>query len=280
MLPSNRRCSMKQPPIEICSSSGSSFQSQTMLKIPKKKVQRKLDFVVTTPAKAIHARARAITPSSTLTKDESDVRKVAKSNKIYTAGLAKARVIEFPDQFFETPNNTNTLFCRCCARAVDLKKSTVQTHVLSARHTHARDKYMLAKEQDCYMTDYFDTQSARWNGDTLPKDVIRGRMRVLRVMMLSGIALYKLDDDVSGLKEVLQAGTANLSYSALRDLIPFMRSSEKTLIKGEIPSSTRFTIITDGTTDVCEIFAVLVRWLSVDGKIQQRVVACSMYKKV
>lgn len=97
--------------------------------------------------------------------------------------------------------------------------------------------------------------------------------------MLSGIALYKLDDDVSGLKEVLQAGSANLSYSAMRDLIPYVRSCEKTLIGKELPRSARFTIITDGTTDVSEICTVLVRWLSADGKVEQRVVACSMYKK-
>lgn len=252
----------------------------SQVKVAKVKVQKKLNFnILSTPAKAQQARNRVITPSSTLSKQTKDESQEKKEKKAYSAGLSMTRLNEFPDQFFEIPKNTNSIFCRCCGKAVDLKKSTVQNHVISVGHTRAREKYLLSKERDCYISDYFSSQDCRYNGDTLPKDIIRGRMRVLRVMMLAGIPLYKLEDDVSGLREIFQAGSANLSYSALRDLIPYMRSCEKSLIKKEIPSSARFTIITDGTTDVCEICAILVRWLSLEGKIQQRVVACSMYKK-
>ncbi len=243
------------------------------------KVQKKLNFILTTPAKAAQARDRVVTPSSSRSIEERNEQLKKKQTKVYSAGLAKTRLAEFPDQFFEIPDRTNTLFCRCCGRSVDLKKTTVQTHVTSARHTSSREKYLQSRERDSFILDFFDSQSSRYNGDTLPKDIIKGRMRVLRVMMLSGIPLYKLDDEVSGLKELLQAGSSNLSYSALRDLIPNMRSCESTVVKREIPTSTRFTIITDGTTDVCEICTVLVRWLSVEGKIEQRIVACKMYKK-
>ncbi len=61
-------------------------------KVSKSKVQKKLEFVITTPAKAREARDRVVTPSSVLSKQKRDELKKKKDLKVYAPGLAKKKI--------------------------------------------------------------------------------------------------------------------------------------------------------------------------------------------
>jgi hypothetical protein len=90
-----------------------------------------------------------------------------------------------------------------------------------------------------------------------------------------------LEDEVSGLRKIIERSTgAPISVSTLRKCIPLLRDYEKDLIKSELETADPLSLIFDGSTNVCEMFVVIVRWFNVATKtIEQRLVACNFLLK-
>lgn len=95
--------------------------------------------------------------------------------------------------------------------------------------------------------------------------------------MLSGIPLAKLDDDVADFKRLMEKAVGGpISVSHLREIIPDIRAHEVEKIKTELKGAGSFvSIIFDGTTDVCEIAAVIARWTDKQFRPHQRLLAAS-----
>jgi hypothetical protein len=97
---------------------------------------------------------------------------------------------------------------------------------------------------------------------------------------VSGVPPSKLNDDVSGLKHLLEKGNGSISVSHLRELATEVGTIERSVLGKELLNAGPAAIIFDGTTDVCEIAAVLVRWFDLEScKIQQRLVSAAFLQK-
>jgi len=81
-----------------------------MSQVQKVKVQRKLNFILTTPAKAAQARDRVVTPSSSRSIEERNEQLKKKQTKVYSAGLAKARLELCRIVDLRSPTDLNTVF--------------------------------------------------------------------------------------------------------------------------------------------------------------------------
>jgi hypothetical protein len=91
----------------------------------------------------------------------------------------------------------------------------------------------------------------------------------------AGIPLSKVDD----FKELLEEGAYRLSSRhGLSDLIPFIRKQEKEQLMEEI-NGRLVSLIFDGTCRLGEAFCLLVRYISDDWCIKQRLVALKMLEK-
>jgi hypothetical protein len=111
-------------------------------------------------------------------------------------------------------------------------------------------------------------------------EIRSSRLKIARCLLIGGIKLSKLSDPLSGLMEILEKGSAKLTVKSIREAVPTLQEMELIQLKQELKNADFFSIIYDGTTEVCEMFALIVRWFDKSKmKIEQRLVSCSMLQK-
>ena len=80
-------------------------------------------------------------------------------------------------------------------------------------------------------------------------------------------------------RELLEeSGYCLTSVPNMRQLIPFVRQEEEETIKGEI-SGSNISVIFDGTTRLGEALAIVVRFVTADWDIKQRLVRLQLISK-
>ena len=103
-------------------------------------------------------------------------------------------------------------------------------------------------------------------GETLPDSVRVYRVNVVTALLKAGVPLSKLDN----FRQILEENAYSLSDSShLRRLIPFILQDEITKLKQQI-GGRHVAIIFDGTTQVCEAFVIVLRFID-DWVIKERV---------
>ena len=101
------------------------------------------------------------------------------------------------------------------------------------------------------------------------------RIRVLKTFLKAGVPLQKMDD----FRELLEEGGYRLtSVPNMRQFIPFVRKEEEEMIKGEI-SGHDVSVIFDGTTRLGEALVIVVRFITADWEIKQRLVRLQLIAK-
>ena len=101
------------------------------------------------------------------------------------------------------------------------------------------------------------------------------RIRVLKTFLKAGVPLQKMDD----FRELLEEGGYRLtSVPNMRQFIPFVRKEEEEMIKGEI-SGHNVSVIYDGTTRLGEALVIVVRFITADWEIKQRLVRLHLIAK-
>jgi hypothetical protein len=193
------------------------------------------------------------------------------------------RISDFPGHYLkEDPPGSGALYCDCCHISVSNKKNTCDTHIKSQNHLTKKKKQDDNNMKEKVISEFLILQQEdkRINGDTMDMSVRVKRMAVTKTFMMSGIPFNKLEDEISGLKELVEAGSVKLSVRHLRDLIPQIQELELSLIRKEIKNVKYFSIIFDGTTDVCEVANIVLRWFDdVKVNIEQRLIACKLLVK-
>ena len=176
------------------------------------------------------------------------------------------RVKSYPTEPFTVTNKK--LFCSGCREELSLKKSTIQLHIKSVKHTSSKER-LAAKERR--QTDIgnalqrYDSE-VHPSGETLPSSTRMYRVNVVTTLLKAGIPLSKVDC----LRELLEENAYSLCDSAhLRSLIPFILQEETTKLKQDIGGKP-VAIIFDGTTHVCEAFVIVLRYVD-DWVIKQKV---------
>ena len=101
------------------------------------------------------------------------------------------------------------------------------------------------------------------------------RITVVSAFLKAGVPLLKVDS----FRSLLEESAFRLSDSSnLYQLIPFLHDEEKAIIKKEI-NGRELSIIFDGTTHVCEALVIVVRFVTENWKIQQRLVRLMLLAK-
>ena len=93
------------------------------------------------------------------------------------------------------------------------------------------------------------------------------RIKVVRTMLRAGIPLSKIDQFRDLLEEHAFALTSD---TTLRQLLSFLHCEELNDLKRKIADKS-LSIISDGTTHVCEAMVIVARYITDDWEIIQRV---------
>ena len=167
------------------------------------------------------------------------------------------RVREYPEEPLKVSNGK--LFCTGCREELSLKKSSIDLHIRSSKHSKNKEKLKLKEQRELDIAEALKSYQARVHlkGETLPENTRVFRVKVMRAMLQAGIPIEKVD----GLRDLLEeTGYSLCDSSHLRELIPFMLEEEISKLKKEICGK-HLSIIFDGTTHVCEALVVIIRYM-------------------
>ena len=161
------------------------------------------------------------------------------------------------------------LFCTACREELSTKKSSLESHIKSKKHATAKQRMQLNIKRDAGIADALRKYDCSVHpvGEGLPECTRVYRVNVVTAMLKSGLPIHKIDCFRSLLEEHAFSLT---SSSNLRQIIPFIHKNEMEKIK-EAVDKKHVSIIFDGTTHVCEAMVIVVRYVTDDWLINQRV---------
>ena len=109
-------------------------------------------------------------------------------------------------------------------------------------------------------------------GATLSLDVNAYRMTVAHALLKSGTPFTVLDNG-SEIRQLFEDNHGTCPKQACSDLIPLLHKKEQMETLRELNAATAFSISSDGTINVAEALAMIVRFVCPKKTIQQRVLA-------
>ena len=112
-------------------------------------------------------------------------------------------------------------------------------------------------------------------GKNLPEQHQVFRVKVVRSFLRAGIPLNKID----AFKDILEKNGYQLTDKKnLFDLIPFIQQQEQTQLQEKVKDK-NVSIIFDGTSQLGEALAIVVRYITDDWKINQNLIRLQMLAK-
>ena len=184
------------------------------------------------------------------------------------------RVSEFPGE--QLTISASRLFCKACRETISLKRSIIQNHVKSTKHSESKKKLesKVAREGDiAEALKAYDVKMHR-KEETLPAEQQVFRVQILTTFMKAGVPISKL----KVFRDILEAGGFRLTDTRhMLDLIPFVLQEEINRIKNEI-NGRYLSLIFDGTTRLGEVLVIVFRFI-VDWKLKQRLVRLEFLQK-
>ena len=187
----------------------------------------------------------------------------------------KDRVSEFDGEALTV--SVGKLFCTACREELSMKKSVVSNHVSSAKHRAAKIRLDKKQQHEMDISDALQqyTEGIHPKGEHLSDQTRVYRVKVVEAFLKAGIPLTNMDS----FRDLLEESAFSLSSSQhMRDLIPFILSNEQKRIREELQAK-KISVIFDGTTHVAEALAIIVRYVSTDWKICQRLVRVLLVTK-
>ena len=169
------------------------------------------------------------------------------------------------------------MFCEAGREELSEKASITKRHVDSEKHESGVEKIAKKKKRDLTVLDAMKNydKEVHPKGEMLSDNQRVFRVRVLKTFLKAGVPLQKMDD----FRELWEEGGYRLtSIPNMRQLTPFVRKEEEEMIKGEI-SGHNVSVIFDGTTRLGEALAIVVRFITADWEIKQRLVRLQLIAK-
>ena len=226
---------------------------------------------------------RAPRPSELARKRKMAVNKPPKGKRFTSGRESKGTVNikpgqhikEYPSEHFTISNGK--LFCEACRKQLSLKKSTLNNHIQSTKHKDRKIKLQEKEKQDQTIVQalqkYNETHHIR--GETLSIEHQAYRVKVVRTFLCAAVPLNKLDK----FRGLLEESAFRLSDRRfMSDHILFIFKEEQSAIKKELTD--RYTsVIFDGATRLGEAMAVVVRFISNEWTLEQRLINLQMLAK-
>ena len=197
-----------------------------------------------------------------------------KSGKMKST-YVETRIREFKEEPFR--NSGNKLFCDACREEVSEKASVIKQHIQSKKHKSGVERLAKAKKRDVTVLEALKKYDEKVHpiGEMLSDNQRLFRIKTMKTFLKAGVPLQKLDD----FRELLEEGGYRLtSVPNMRQLIPFVRKEEEEIIKGELAGH-NISVIFDGTTRLGEALAIVVRFVTADWEVKQRLVRLQLLAK-
>ena len=120
------------------------------------------------------------------------------------------RLTEFPGESFK--ESAGTVFCTGCREEVGLKKTIIQQHIKSSKHSRGKEKLAVkeSREQDIANV----LKGYRPKGETLSMAQRVYRFKVVRTFLKAGIAINKIDQ----LREIFEEQGYLFTVTQLKSL--------------------------------------------------------------
>ena len=185
------------------------------------------------------------------------------------------RIRKYKDEPFRKSNGE--FFCEASREEVSVKASIIKRHVESSKHKSGKERLSQKKKREMSIVDAMKNydQEVHPKGEMLSDNQRVFRVKVLETFLKAGVPLHKMDD----FHELLEEGGYRLTSAPyMRQLIPFVKKEEEEKIKDEI-SGTNVAVIFDGTTRLGEALAIVIRFVTADWEIKQRLVRLQLIAK-
>ena len=169
------------------------------------------------------------------------------------------------------------LFCSACREEIGLKAQVIRLHLQSKKHATGKERLKKKKVQDVDIAESFKAYSSKEHvvGETLSSECQVYRIKAIKAFLKAGVPLNKIDC----FRDILEEhGTRLAGRRTLSDLVQFVRELEEKNILEEIKGK-KISIIFDGTTRMGEALAVLIRFVSAEWDIQQRLIRLQLLAK-
>ena len=197
-----------------------------------------------------------------------------KSGKMKST-YVETRIREFKEEPFR--NSGNKLFCDACREEVSEKASVIKQHIQSKKHKSGVERLAKTKKRDVTVLEALKKYDEKVHpiGEMLSDNQRLFRIKTMKTFLKAGVPLQKLDD----FRELLEEGGYRLtSVPNMRQLIPFVRKEEEEIIKGELAGH-NISVIFDGTTRLGEALAIVIRFVTADWEVKQRLVRLQLLAK-
>jgi len=169
------------------------------------------------------------------------------------------------------------LFCSACREELSLKRSSVNNHIRSSKHKDRKVKLHSKEKQEKDIANALRKHNEVFHlvGETLPEKLQVFRMKVVRSFLKAGVPFNKIDC----FKDILEENGYRLTdRKNLFDLVPFIQQQEQTQLQ-EVIKNKKISVIFDGTSRLGEALAIVVRYITDDWKIEQKLVRLQMLAK-
>ena len=102
------------------------------------------------------------------------------------------RVKAYPDEYFQVCNKK--LFCQVCREELSLKKSVIDNHIKSVKHTNSKLKVVAKESRTMEITKALKNYDASVHPkrETLPDCVRVFRVRVVTSFLKAGVPISKI----------------------------------------------------------------------------------------
>ena len=170
------------------------------------------------------------------------------------------------------------LRCNACQETLAQKKSTVAKHVKSKKHLNGILSIAKSKKDSQTILKSLQKQDNRdhASGSTLPSDTRLFRYEVVETPLLAGIPISKVDI----LRPLFKRYAKRLTSSShMNSLILAVLEKEKEKLKAELHNVKKASIIFDGTAQLGEALAIVLRFVREDCKPTQHLVRLEVLAK-
>lgn len=185
------------------------------------------------------------------------------------------RVKKYPNESLVV--SAGRLFCSACREEVSLKSSVIANHVKSSKHKagKARLEKKEARESDIASALRAHNEAVHLRGETLPEQQQVFRVKVVTCFLRAAIPLNKVDT----FRDLLEETAFRLTDRRhMADYVPFILQEEQARIRQEVQNR-HVSVIFDGTSRLGEALAIVLRFISDEFSVEQRLVRLQMLAK-
>ena len=237
------------------------------------KKARSLMDVLKCPKPSTWARKRVITTNTPPTGKRRC--KSTNNSKATRSIKPQQRVDEFKGENLCV--SSGKLFCNACREEVNLKKSSVRNHIRSTKHKNGKAALNIKNKKERSIAEAIQQHNNEVHprGETLSIDQQVYCVKIVECFLTAAVPLNKLQHFRTLLEET---GHRLTDRHHMSDLIPLVLKQEKSKLLGEV-SGQDVSVIFDGTSRLGEALAIVLRFVTAEFTVEQRLVKVQLLSK-